>query len=130
MSMGAHRFSIDESLELEHALNNESQPPTPAPDKVEHEPPTIGGLSFDPGVLAHIITQLRTQLNQVTKERDALQRPSEEMEYSEALAAMTEKATRIEEELSMSKRQNEEDANAITLLRTKVEESRSVLSIV
>ncbi|KAH8832300.1 hypothetical protein DL96DRAFT_1810972 [Flagelloscypha sp. PMI_526] len=121
------RSSIDESLELEHALNSESLPPTPAYHTTTHSIPereSVGGIAFDPGVLAHIISQLRSQLKEVTAERDMLARPSEELEYKEALASMTEKATRLEDELSIAKKQNEDDREAISLLRTKVEESR------
>ena len=104
----ARPFSIDLSLELERQLDMESLPPTPAHYATTmpvQSPPAISQLkeSLDPDVLAHIITQLRRSLNDLTKERDDLVQllssaHAREAELEDALQHMTEKATTMEED--------------------------------
>lgn len=137
------RFSIDYSLELEHQLAMESPPQTPAHDQTSHQATTAttgdssstrtdgrtNELAPDPDVLAHIITQLRHSLADITKERDELvtmlaTANTEQANRTDALQAMTDKATAAEEELTLLKRKSKEDEDQIVLLRTKVEESR------
>ncbi|KAJ3836074.1 hypothetical protein F5878DRAFT_626175 [Lentinula raphanica] len=126
-------FSIDLSLELERQLDMESLPPTPAHNATSHanSAPVIAHLrdSLDPDVLAHIISQLRRSLSDLSKEKDDLvsllaSAHSREAELEDALQHMTDKATHMEEELMEARRKNKDDEEAISMLRTKVEESR------
>ena len=137
------RSSIDYSLELERQLAMESPPQTPAYDQTSHQTTTAptgdsssprsdgrtNELAPDPDVLAHIITQLRHSLADMTKERDELvtmleTANEEQANRTDALQAMTDKATAAEEELTLLRRKSKEDEDQIVLLRTKVEESR------
>ncbi|KAJ3979569.1 hypothetical protein F5890DRAFT_1569329 [Lentinula detonsa] len=126
-------FSIDLSLELERQLDMESLPPTPAHNATMHanSAPVIAQLrdSLDPDVLAHIISQLRRSLSDLSKEKDDLvsllsSAHSREAELEDALQHMTDKATSMEEDLMEARRKNKDDEEAISMLRTKVEESR------
>ncbi|KAJ4473716.1 hypothetical protein J3R30DRAFT_3377522 [Lentinula aciculospora] len=126
-------FSIDLSLELERQLDMESLPPTPAHNATMHanSAPVIAQLrdSLDPDVLAHIISQLRRSLSDLSKEKDDLvsllsSAHSREADLEDALQHMTDKATGMEEELTEARRKNKDDEEAISMLRTKVEESR------
>jgi septal ring factor EnvC (AmiA/AmiB activator) len=104
-------YSIDLTLELERQLENESFPPTPASN-------------LDPQVLASIVKS-------VTKERDnVLQLLAEantrETQLRDNLQHVTEKCTKIEGELDEARKKIKDDEDAITMLRTKVEESRYV----
>ena len=124
--INARPHSIDLSLELEHQLNTESLPNSPAPDRNSFK-----RQSLDPHVLASIVTQLRISLAEVTKERDDLLQASEEATQKqvilqENLQIVTDRSTRLEEQLSVAQDKHREDEEAITMLRTKVEESRSV----
>nr|GAT44714.1 predicted protein [Mycena chlorophos] len=100
------RHSIDLSIQLEYELDSESLPPTPAPPEAFPEPEPAPSVPFqlpdiDPMVLAHIITQLRQQITELTKEK------------TELIALLTAAHTK-EADLE----------DVIALLRTKVEESR------
>ncbi|KIK61558.1 hypothetical protein GYMLUDRAFT_73068 [Collybiopsis luxurians FD-317 M1] len=124
-------FSIDLSLELERQLEMDSLPPTPAHNATIQSAPVFAQMrdSLDPDVLAHIISQLRRSLADMTKERDDLVNLLSAAhlrgaELEDALQHMTEKATTMEEELMESRRKNKDDEEAISLLRSKVEESR------
>ncbi|KAF8159764.1 hypothetical protein B0H34DRAFT_796983 [Crassisporium funariophilum] len=139
------RFSIDLSLELERQLNMESPPVTPGYDALTHpdsnEKPNRSSsprpthakkkseFSPDPDILAHIVTQLRNSVTEITKERDGLLKMleaanTEQANTKDALQMMTEKATDAEEELTASRKKIREDEEQIVLLRAKVEESR------
>ncbi|KAJ7173814.1 hypothetical protein C8R46DRAFT_1161557 [Mycena filopes] len=135
-------YSIDLSLELERQLDMESLPPTPAPtaphqnqqEKQErphsnlmHMPDKMPDI--DPHVLAHIISQLRHQLADMTRERDDVlallsTAHTKEAELQDALQHITDKAMGLDEALSDARRKNRDDEEAISMLRTKVEESR------
>ncbi|KAF9059492.1 hypothetical protein BDP27DRAFT_1394593 [Rhodocollybia butyracea] len=124
-------FSIDLSLELERQLDMESLPPTPAHNATMHSAPIISQLrdTLDPDVLAHIISQLRRSLADMTKEKEDLVNllstaHTREAELEDALQHITDKATTMEDELREARRRNQDDQEAISLLRTKVEESR------
>lgn len=122
----ARPHSIDLTLELEHQLNAESLPNSPA-----HDVNSFKRQSLDPHVLASIITQLRISLGNVTKERDDLLLAWEEATQKQALMQenlqiVTERSTRLEEQLSTAHDKHKDDEEAISMLRTKVEESRSV----
>ncbi|KDR67922.1 hypothetical protein GALMADRAFT_257408 [Galerina marginata CBS 339.88] len=155
--LGQGRFSIDLSLELERELANmESPPTTPAHDTLTHSdnntqhpthpqprlPPRreslsqgkghgsgVSELAPDPEILAHIVTQLRQSLADMTRERDDLvkmlaQANQRDAETQDALQAMTDNATEAGEELTAARKKMKEDEEQIVLLRAKVEESR------
>jgi chromosome segregation ATPase len=118
--------SIDLSLELEHQLDFESLPNSPA-----HDQKSFKRQSLDPQVLASIITQLRISLVEVTKERDGLLHAFEEATQKQALLhenlqIVTDRSVRLEEQLSVAQDKHKDDEEAISMLRTKVEESRLV----
>ena len=126
-------FSIDLSLELERQLDMESYPPTPPHNNEAHAQQNgdqaIKRESMDPLVLAHIIKQLRQSLADVTKDRDELIQmaalsATHEAELQEALQQMTDKAVSMELELSDARKRIKDDEDSISMLRTKVEESR------
>lgn len=134
-------YSIDFSLELERQLEMETTPVTPSfplPSAMHDETPPATDAqlqqekvdaTLDPEILAHLITQLRNSLAEMTKERDELSRLlseslNKEANLNDALQLMTEKATSMNEDLDVAKRKAREDEEAIALLRTKVEESR------
>jgi predicted nucleic acid-binding Zn-ribbon protein len=115
-------FSIDLTLELERQLDNESNPNSPVDA-------TGRPHSLDPHVLASIITQLRLSLADVTKERDELSQTVVEVRAREAgtadtLGHMTEKCSKMQEELDNARTKIKDDEDTISILRTKVEESR------
>ncbi|KAF9054565.1 hypothetical protein BJ165DRAFT_1337344 [Panaeolus papilionaceus] len=125
------RFSIDFSLELERELAMESPPVTPAHDALANDTSAknITNLSPDPVILAHIITQLRQSLDEMTKEKNELVQllvtaNAQEAAAKDALQLMTDKATDAQEELAEAKRKMKEDEDQIVMLRGKVEESR------
>lgn len=123
-------FSIDLSLELERQLTEmESPPPTPGAESRHKKHP-----SLDHDVLAHIVQQLQQGLAEMTKERDELVKllsdtHSHDASLKDALQLMTEKATELEEEMTIARRKMKDDEDAIALLRAKVEESRSVMNL-
>ncbi len=126
-------FSIDLSLELERQLDMESPPVTPSYNAQTHDTRPKRE-SLDPQVLAHIVMQLRHSLAEMTKERDDLLQfvsgaHSKEAELKDTLQAVTDKATELEEELMSARRKMKDDEDAIAMLRTKVEESRYVLTL-
>ncbi|KAI0788808.1 hypothetical protein C8Q75DRAFT_807550 [Abortiporus biennis] len=118
--------SIDFSLELERELAIES-PTSPnfPPDKSRPQ-------SLDPHVLASLVTQLRSSLAEVTKERDDLatmlaESQSCESSLKDTLHAVSEKSARLETELNNALDKNKDDADAIAMLRSKLEDSRRAL---
>jgi len=113
-------YSIDLTLELEHQLENESLPPTPAHRRQQ---------SLDPNVLASIVMQLRHSLAEVSDERDKLlhqlsEAQSQESYLKDTVQNISEKCTRLQDELEAAKEKIKDDEDAIAMLRTKVEESR------
>lgn len=126
-------YSIDLSLELERQLDAESLPPTPIPQPPQtshhHLSMPLQMPDIDPHVLAHIISQLRHQLADMTKERDDLlallsAAHTKEAELEDALQHITDKAMSLDDALSDARKKSKEDDEAISMLRTKVEESR------
>lgn len=115
-------YSIDLTLELEHQLESESLPPSSPADKGRPQ-------SIDTNVLASIITQLRTSLTDVTRERDDLAKTLSEIQALEAdmkdaLANMSDKCYTLQDHLDKANERAKEDENTISVLRGKVEESR------
>ncbi|KAG1869600.1 hypothetical protein F4604DRAFT_1774286 [Suillus subluteus] len=115
-------FSIDLTLELERQLDNESNPNSPVDA-------TGRPHSLDSHVLASIITQLRLSLSDVTRERDELSQTvvelrAREAETADTLEQVTEKCSNMQEELDNARTKIKDDEDTISILRTKVEESR------
>ncbi|KAG1876622.1 hypothetical protein DFJ58DRAFT_755290 [Suillus subalutaceus] len=106
-------FSIDLTLELERQLDNESNPNSPVDA-------TGRPHSLDSHVLASIVTQLRLSLSDVTRERDELSQTVVELRAREAETADTLE----QEELDNARTKIKDDEDTISILRTKVEESR------
>ena len=114
--------SIDLSLELERQLEDESLPNSPANARPQ---------SLDPHVLASIVTTLRMNLADVSKERDELaatlqKSRQREHELGEELSRVRSMQEQAEKELEIQKQKNKEDEESIAMLRSKVEESRFV----
>ena len=118
--------SIDLSLELERQLEIDSLPNTPdVPNTRFSERPQ----SLDPQVLASIVTQLRSSLTDVSKERDSLARTLSEVEEREAnlkdaLHTVSERCLNLERELTAATEKAKEETDAVTMLRGKLEDSR------
>lgn len=118
-------YSIDLTLELERQLDNESlPPPTPSADTQRPQ-------SLDPQVLAHIITDLRSSVTEATRQRDEFaealsQIQAREKDLTDTLAHMMDKCSELQEDLDTANSKAKDDANTISVLRTKVEESRYV----
>ncbi|KAF8557743.1 hypothetical protein OG21DRAFT_184379 [Imleria badia] len=115
-------YSIDLTLELERQLDNESLPPDTPADAQRPQ-------SLDPQVLAHIVTNLRSSLAEAARRRDELaqslsQIQAKEKDLIDTLAHMTDKCSKLQEGLDTANSKAKEDENTISLLRTKVEESR------
>ncbi|KAF8573762.1 hypothetical protein K439DRAFT_931590 [Ramaria rubella] len=123
----SNRSSIDLSLELERQLDLESLPSTPA--LPAHFKDAHNRTSLDPHVLAHIVTQLRDSLTHLSQERDDLvyqlaASHTREAEFKDSLALCTERCASLEKDLESARRKNQDDDEAISMLRSKVEESR------
>ncbi|CAL1714933.1 unnamed protein product [Somion occarium] len=119
--------SIDLTLELERQLDNESLPNSPAYHQTHSRPQ-----SLDPHVLASIVTQLRLSVAELTRERDELsgalsEARTNENGLKETLHHVTEKCIRLETELTGAHDQHQEDTDAISMLRSKLEDSRRAL---
>lgn len=115
--------SIDLSLELERQLEAESLPNSPEYNQTNFRQ------SLDPHVLASIVSQLRLSVAELTKERDELSiklskaRTNEEG-LKETVNHVTEKCLRLETDLTAAQDQHKDDEDAITMLRSKLEDSR------
>lgn len=112
--------SIDLSLELERELENDTASPSSRPQ------------SMDPYVLASLVTQLRLNVAELAKERDELSTMLAESQACEeslksTLHHVSDKCVRLESELSASLDKNKDDGDAISMLRSKLEDSRWVI---
>lgn len=120
-------YSIDLSLELERQLDDECLSPSTPADPTRPQ-------SLDPQVLAHIITNLRSSLAEATRHRNELsqllsQIQARENDLTDTLAHMTDKCSKLQDEVDTAKSKAMDDENTISVLRTKVEESRYVAPI-
>ncbi|KAH7105958.1 hypothetical protein BKA62DRAFT_688479, partial [Auriculariales sp. MPI-PUGE-AT-0066] len=120
------RSSIDESLELEHAL---AQAEESGSDGLLSPNQTA---LLDPQILADLIVQLREQISHMSSEREELTTfltacQNRQAELSDELSVSRERETKAKSELEVALKKNDEDAEAITMLRNKVEESRRAL---
>ncbi|KAI6149737.1 hypothetical protein BKA82DRAFT_997956 [Pisolithus tinctorius] len=118
---GRRPYSFD--LTLEQQLDNESLPPL-SPAAATGRPQSV-----DTNVLASVITQLRTSLAEVTRERDELAKSlaefqAREADVKDAIANMSEKCSNLQDQLDRANDRSKEDENTISVLRGKVEESR------
>ncbi|KAI0343139.1 hypothetical protein BDW22DRAFT_1239605 [Trametopsis cervina] len=121
--------SIDLSLELERQLEIDSLPNSPV---VAHTRITERPQSLDPQVLTSIVTQLRLALGEVTKERENLSQSlaesqAREHDLKDALHTVSERCLQLEAELVSVSEKGKEDADAVTMLRGKLEDSRRAL---
>lgn len=117
--------SIDMSLELERQL--EDEPLSPLASTAAAARP----VSMDPQVLSAIVTNMRQALMEVTREKDDMvealgEAHATEAELKEALSIMSERCANLEIESQELKKKSQGDDEAISMLRSKVEESRSV----
>ena len=115
--------SIDLSLELERQLEAESLPNSPEYNQTNFRQ------SLDPHVLASLVSQLRLSVAELTKERDELsialsKARTNEDGLKETVNHVTDKCLRLETELNAAQDQHKDDEDAITMLRSKLEDSR------
>ena len=115
-------MSIDLSLELERQLEAESLPNSPNPPRPQ---------SLDVNVLVNLVTQLRLSLAETTRERDTLaekfaEAQTREEGMRETLEHVTDKCIRMENELEIASGKQKDSEETITMLRSKLEESRCV----
>jgi chromosome segregation ATPase len=119
--------SFDLTLELERQLAAESRPSSPA--RPEGRPQ-----SLDTHVLASLVTSLRINVADLSKERDGLSAALEaargrvsdlSLEVRQLKGAQAERDT----ELAALRQKIRDDEESIVLLRSKVEESRFGLSL-
>ncbi|TFY76867.1 hypothetical protein EWM64_g7145 [Hericium alpestre] len=110
--------SFDLTLELERQLDNDSLP----------SPQDARPQSLDPHVLAAIVTTLRMNLADTTRDRDGLQTALDacqvrEQKLSSELRQAMETRAVMQQELSEAKKKIGDDEESISMLRSKVEES-------
>ena len=125
ISINDRPTSIDFSLELERQLEAESLPNSPNPPRPQ---------SLDVNVLASIVTQLRFDLAEAIRQRDAhaeklAEAETREQGMRETLDHVADKCLRMENDLEGAADQHKEDEETISMLRTKVEESRCVYTV-
>ncbi|EJT96575.1 hypothetical protein DACRYDRAFT_102839 [Dacryopinax primogenitus] len=125
------RFSIEHALELERQLDAEDEDQGEVPN-TKPVVPTV----LDPDVLASIVIQQRTALAELTDERDELERAlgkahvvqselhSQLSQVMEMLELERQRVSTITLELGAAREKATDDAESITMLRSKVEESR------
>ncbi|KAH9066601.1 hypothetical protein EDB87DRAFT_439999 [Lactarius vividus] len=114
--------SFDLTLELERQLEAESLPASPAR-------PVGRPQSLDTHVLASLVTSLRVNVAELTKERDELSATFEVARAREADLASEVRQLRDSQaekdlELAALRQKIRDDEESIVLLRSKVEESR------
>jgi hypothetical protein len=118
--------SFDLTLELEQQLEAESIPTSPA--RLEGGRPQ----SLDAHVVASLVTSLRINVAELTKERDELSAALDAARGREAglaseLHQLKEAQVGQDAELAALRQKARDDEESIVLLRSKVEESRSVI---
>lgn len=119
--------SFDLTLELERQLEAESLPTSPA--KPERRPQ-----SLDTHVLASLVTSLRVNVAELTKERDGLSASlkdahGREEDLTSEVRQLKEAQAERDTELATLRQKARDDEESIVLLRSKVEESRFELSL-
>jgi predicted RNase H-like nuclease (RuvC/YqgF family) len=119
--------SFDLTLELERQLEAESPPTSPAK-------PGGRPQSLDTHVLASLVTSLRVNVAELSKERGELSATLEDARGREAglsleVRQLKEAQAERDTELATLRQKIREDEESIVLLRSKVEESRFDLSL-
>jgi chromosome segregation ATPase len=119
--------SFDLTLELERQLDAESLPTSPA--RPEGRPQ-----SLDTNILASLVTSLRINVAELTKERDELSASlkdahGREEELTSEVRQLKEAQAERDTELVTLRQKVHDDEESIVLLRSKVEESRFGLSL-
>ncbi|KAI0272647.1 hypothetical protein BC834DRAFT_949091 [Gloeopeniophorella convolvens] len=114
--------SFDLTLELERQLEAESLPNSPAYPKGRPQ-------SLDTHVLASLVTSLRMNVQELTKERDDLSAALDasrerESKLSAEVSQLKEADSDRDAELAALRQKVRDDEESIVLLRSKVEESR------
>ena len=110
------------SLELEHQLESELISPTSSVPKEKH-------LSLDPTVLQGLVQNLRQALLEVTREKeDQAEQITEhvlrEADLKHSYDMLVEECESYKSEVESLKKLNQDNEEAISMLRTKLEESR------
>ena len=123
----ARPHSFDLTLELERQLEAESLPTSPG--RLEGRPQ-----SLDTHVLASLVTSLRINVAELTKERDELSASikdahGREEDLTSEVRQLKEAQTEKDSELETLRQRVRDDEESIVLLRSKVEESRFGLSL-
>ncbi|EKM50387.1 uncharacterized protein PHACADRAFT_263669 [Phanerochaete carnosa HHB-10118-sp] len=121
------RNSIDLSLELERQLDMESLPTSPSDPRFAVNPN-----SLDPSVLASLVTTLRLTLDRTEAERDELkaklsESQNRELGLKDAFDSVSAKCISLEDELNTAVAKNQDDQDAVVMLRGKLEDSRRAL---
>jgi prefoldin subunit 5 len=119
--------SFDLTLELERQLEAESLPTSPA--RPERRPQ-----SLDTHVLSSLVTSLRVDVAELTKERDELSASlkdahGREEDLTSEVRQLKEAQAERDTELATLRQKARDDEESIVLLRSKVEESRFGLSL-
>ncbi|KAF8271617.1 hypothetical protein EI94DRAFT_1568012 [Lactarius quietus] len=114
--------SFDLTLELERQLEAESLPNSPA--RAARRPQ-----SLDTHVLASLVTSLRINVTELTKERDELSATLEvararEADLASEVLQLKDNQAERDLELASLRQKIHDDEESIVLLRSKVEESR------
>lgn len=114
--------SFDLTLELERQLEAESLPTSP--ERPERRPQ-----SLDTHVLASLVTSLRVNIAELTKERDELSASlkdahEREEDLTSEVRQLKEAQADRDTELATLRQKVRDDEESIVLLRSKVEESR------
>ena len=120
-----HSFEL--TLELERQLAAESPPTSPAR-------PDARPQSLDTHVLASLVTSLRLNVVELTKERDELSATldvarAREVDLASEVRQLKDIQAERDLELAALRQKTRDDEESIVLLRSKVEESRSVTSL-
>lgn len=119
--------SFDLTLELERQLEAESLPTSPA--RAVGRPQ-----SLDTHVLASLVTSLRLNVAELSKERDELSATldvvrAREVDLASEVRKLKDTQAEMDSELAALRQKTRDDEESIVLLRSKVEESRSVTSL-
>lgn len=117
-------YSIDAALELEASLDDDE----PLSAQSNNRP-----LSMDTTVLQSLIKSLRESLSRAESQRDEARFQAKEAQeillteragFAETMQSLTDRCTRLEDEAITSKLKSDADEQSISVLRSKVEESR------
>ena len=119
--------SFDLTLELERQLEAEALPTSPSMPEGRPQ-------SLDAQVLVSLVTSLRRDVAELTKERDGLSASlkdahEREEDLTSEVRQLKEAQAERDTELATLRQKVRDDEESIVLLRSKVEESRFALSL-